>query len=348
MADDGAPAMMSMPAAPRSTAAMAGGSMETATGSDAGGQFEFTIKTPVSLDRRMSTMLPLVESPIEARGLLIYSGTGRHPRLGAEITNTSGMKLPAGPVTVFDGGIYAGDALLEFWNENEKRFISFGEDLSVTAVTGDTHTRNVSSVIVSGGVMTINRNMAFIKTYTFVNSGAVSRQLVVEHPKTALTDLVSPEAAEQTAAVYRFNLTLPANRETVLTVTEQRPISERIALLTLRPDAFLSYSTNQEIPQRVREALQRAVELRRTADAAELAVKDIEAQRNRLIADQDRIRRNLEAAGNQTPQGAEYLKRLVSLDSEIDAITPNLERAHSNARTTREAWENYLTTLNLN
>jgi outer membrane murein-binding lipoprotein Lpp len=96
----------------------------------------------------------------------------------------------------------------------------------------------------------------------------------------------------------------------------------------------------------VREALQRAVELRRAYDAADLSVKEIEAQRSRLIADQDRIRRNLEAAGNQTAQGQEYLNRLVSLDGEIDALTPSLERANNNAKAAREAWENYLNGLN--
>jgi len=331
--------------AERAPVNVAGGVIETAAANAAGGQFEFTIRTPVSLDRRMSAMLPLVESPIEARKLDIYSGSGRHPRLGAELTNTSGMRLPAGSVTVYDG-VYAGDALLEFWNENEKRLISFGDDLSVTAVTGDTNNRVVSSVNVSGGVMTINRSMIFTKTYTFVNSSAVSKSLVVEHQKTSQTDIVSPQANEQTATAYRFNVTLPANRETVLTVNEQRPISERIALLSIRQDTFLSYTTNQEIPPRVREALMRAVELRRAYDAADLSVKEIETQRSRLIADQDRIRRNLEAAGNQTAQGQEYLNRLVSLDGEIDALTPVLERANNNAKAAREAWENYLNGLN--
>jgi hypothetical protein len=332
---------------PAPPAVVAGGALQAAAGADAGGQFEFTIRNPVSLDRMMSAMLPLVESTIEARRYLIYGGSGRHPRLGAEITNTTGMKLPAGPITVFDGGVYAGDALIEFWNENEKRLISFGEDLSVTAVASGASTRNVSTVVVSGGVMTITRNMDFNRTYTFVNSAPDSKNLIIEHTRTANTELVSPAASEQSAQIYRFNLSLPANRETVLTVSERRPVSENISLLPMRLDALLSYTTNQEIPANVRTAVQRAADLRRAADTADAAVRDIEAHRNRVIADQDRIRRNLEAAGNQTQQGQEYLRRLVALDSEIDAVGTNLERAHAEARAARGAFENYLNNLNL-
>jgi hypothetical protein len=333
--------------APRAAASVAGGAMDTARGEAAGDQFEFTIKNPVTLERRMSAMLPMVESEIAGGKLIIFSGSGAHPRLGAEITNTSGMKLPAGPITVYDGGVYAGDALIEFWNENEKRLISFGEDLAVTASAAETNTRAVRSVTVSGGVMTINRNMTFTKTYTFKNTGSVSKRLILEHSKTPQTELISPTADEQTASSYRFSVTLPENRELTFTVNEQRPLSENITLLSMRSDAFLSYSTNQEIPANVRNALQRAVELRQAADAADLAVKDIETQKSRLAADQDRIRSNLEAIGSQTQQGQEYLQRLLTLDSEIDRLAPELQKALTNAKKTREAWENYLKSLNL-
>jgi len=323
-----------------------GGAVQTAAGNQAGGQFEFTIRNPVNLDRRMSAMFPLVESNIEAKKTLIYS-SGRFPRLGAEIINTSKMKLPAGPITVYDGGVYAGDALIEFWNEDEKRLISFGEDLSVTASTSDTNTRAVNTVTVTGGVMTINRYQTFSKTYTFINSSSTEKPIIVEHAKNSQSDLVSPQATEQTATHYRFNITLRANRETTLTVNEKRPVSERVTLVSLRPDALLSYSTNQEIPSNVRQALSRAVELKQAADAAAASVKDIETQRTRLIADQDRVRRNLEAAGSQTPQGQNYLERLVSLDKEIDDLTRTIERAENNAKAAQVSYENYLNTLRL-
>ena len=325
---------------------IAGGTVQTAAGNQAGGQFEFTIKNPVSLDRRMSAMFPLVESNIEARKTLIYL-SGRFPRLGAEITNTSRMKLPAGTITVYDGGVYAGDALIEFWNEDEKRLISFGEDLSVTASTSDSSTRAVNTVTISSGVITINRYQTYTKTYTFINSSSSEKPLIVHHSKTSQSELVTPQAQEQTETHYRFNVTLPANKETALTVSERRSVSERVTLATARPDTILSYSTNQELPSNVRQALSRAVELKQASDAAAAAVRDIETQRTRLIADQDRVRRNLEAAGSQTPQGQNYLERLVSLDREIDELTRTIERAENNAKASQQAYENYLNTIRL-
>ena len=77
-------------------------------------------------------MLPLVEGAVAAERLSVFSGADAlslgtvHPMLAARFKNTTGLKLPAGPVTVFDGGTYAGDALLEFLGENDARLIAYG------------------------------------------------------------------------------------------------------------------------------------------------------------------------------------------------------------------------------
>jgi hypothetical protein len=257
------------------------------------------------------------------------------------------MKLPAGPITVYDGGTYAGDALIEFWNQDEKRLISFGEDLSVSASVSETESRALSAVTLSGGLMTISRSLTRFKTYTFQNAGEQSKLLVVEHPKTPGTTLVSPEADEVTPGAYRFTMTLQGGRELLVMVSEERPLQERISLIGLRPEAFVSYASNQEIPANVRAALRRAAELLSGVSASEIELGEIEERRNYLIEEQDRIRKNLEASGNQTQQGQEYLRRLVSLDTAIDALGPELEKAGAKLKAARKAYEDYIAGLDI-
>jgi len=334
----------------------AAGVIETAisgaAASEAGEQFEFTMKNPVSIARQMSAMLPLADAFVEARKLLIFSGTGwtnrnQNPRLGAELTNTSGIKLPAGPITVYDGGTYAGDALIEFWNEGEKRLISYGEDLSVIGAVMNSSSNTFSSVTISGGIMTITRSQENLKTYTFKNNAAQNKRILIEHPKTQGTTLDSPAADEETPTLYRFTVTLPAGGELTTHVRESRPIMERVTLTQLRPDAFLSYTGSQELPANVREALQQAVNLRSSLNASQAAVTEAERQRTGFVSEQDRIRKNLEAAGSTTQQGQEYLKRLLSLDDSIDKLDTELQRLRENARNAQKAYEDYLGSLRL-
>ncbi|MDR2479845.1 MAG: DUF4139 domain-containing protein [Treponema sp.] len=332
---------------------VSGGTIEGTAASAVGDQFEFTVKRPVTLNRRMSTMLPLGEGRPSARKLLIFSGFNAadrnlHPRLGVEIVNTTGMSLPAGPITVYDDGTYAGDALIEFWNQNETRLISYGEDLSVTGTIMDTSTRSLIAVSISGGVLTVSRSQDFLKAYSLTSTSAHSKHVVIEHPKTQGAVLESPPADEQTSSAYRFTVTLAAGRELMLMVRESRPVSERISLLPLKPEAILSFISNSEIPPRIRTALQQAVDLRRAATAAETAVSDAETRRTNLVSEQDRIRKNLEAAGGgQTQQGQEYLKRLTALDNQIDALAVEQAKLQANVRAAQKAYEDYLNGLNL-
>jgi hypothetical protein len=329
-------------------------SMQTAAGSAAGDQFEFTFRNPVSLERRQSVMLPLVEGEIKAEKALVFSGAGMsagvsvNPAISAELTNNSGMKLPAGPITVYDGGTYAGDALIGFFPENEKRLISYGEDLSVSGSAASSGARLVTSVSVSQGVMTIHRRQSYEKTYTMRNASAEKKRIIIEHPVSQGTTLAEPaNYDERTPALYRFTRTLDALGEMSFTVREEMPLSERIVLTQIRNEAFLSYASSQEIPANVRSALGRAVELRRLADADVTARQELEDRRGRLVSDQDRIRRNLEAAGNESAQGQEYLKRLVTIDADIDALNIRIEEAvQKSAASVREV-ENYLASLTI-
>jgi len=333
---------------------VAGGAIETASGRAAGDQFEFTLKNPVTLDRRQSAMLPLVEGAIKAEKVLVFSGSRAsggatiNPAISAELVNTSGMKLPAGPITVYDGGTYAGDALIEFFPENEKRLISYGEDLSVSGNVASSGTRYITAVNISSGVMTITRRQSYEKVYTIKNASGQAKKIIIEHPITSGSELMEPASADdRTGSLYRFNRNLPPNETFTFKVREETPVLERITLAQLRADTFLSYASNQEIPADVRTALTRAIELKRTADNAAAAQSTLETQKSRLISDQDRVRRNLEAAGNQTPQGQEYLKRMAALDDEIDAINKQIETAVQEAQRAKAEYDSYLATIKI-
>jgi hypothetical protein len=342
----------------RSSAASVAAIEAAALGSAVGDQFAFTVKNPVTLNRRQSAMLPLVNGTMEAVKTLVLSGSrvlaagssgGIHPDLAAELTNTTGMKLPAGPITVFDGGTYAGDALIEFFGIQDKRLIKYGEDLSVTGMASfNAGTRLISSVTVAAGVMTVNRRQIYERTYTVKNAAPEAKRLIIEHPITGGATLTEPKSyLEKTNSLYRFALNLPANGELTFKAVEESPVAERVVLGQLRPENLVSYSTNQEIPANVRAALTRAVELRQKCDAARQAQTELEGRRTRLIADQDRVRQNLNAVGATSDLGKDYMKRMTSLDKDIDSLNSEIEKAAALVRSTQKDLDDYIAGLKL-
>ncbi|GMO55822.1 MAG: DUF4139 domain-containing protein [Termitinemataceae bacterium] len=333
---------------------VSGGVIESMAGANAGDQFEFTLKKPVTLARQQSAMLPLVEGSVNAEKTLVFSGQKAspgvtiHPAISALLTNNTGMKLPAGPITVFDGGTYAGDALIEFVPENEKRIISYGDDLSVSGTKSYNYKSEVTTVNVQKGVMTINRKDISEHTYTVRNVSGQSKKMIIEHPITAGMTLSEPKkAGEQTAKVYRFDQNLKANDLIKFSVKEERPSSQTVVLANIPLDSFVYYSTSTEIPANVRTALEKAVKLKRQAQAEQKTLQDIQTEYKRLTDEQDRIRKNIEAVGNTSAKGGEYMQRLAEQDAQIDTLSERIQTQRTIAGDAQKAYDDYVGTLRL-
>ncbi len=333
-------------------ASLARGAVETAAVRSAGDQFLFTVKKPVSLSRQNGAMIPLVESSVAADRVSVFSGQKAlsggvvHPMLCAVLENTTGMKLPAGPITVFEDESYAGDALIEFFPERDKRIIAYGEDLSVTGVVNSTSAQETAGVTVAKGVLTIRRTVTHRRDYTLKNASSRDRKVFVEHPITPGATLSAPAVFEEkTDAAYRFASKLPGAGEITLSVREQTPVSETIALTQQSVDALAYYSTSGEFPAKVRSAIEKAVGFRRAVDARQNELARLEERRKDRIAEQDRIRKNLEAAGNETQQGKEYLRKMGSLDADIESLVGQVDGARKALADARDEFSRYLSAL---
>jgi hypothetical protein len=326
----------------------------SARGAALADQFEFTLKQPVTVKRGQSAMVPLVSGSVGVKKLLVFSGTSAanagggqiNAALAAEITNTTGMKLPAGPITVYDGGAYAGDALIEFLGDGDRRLISYGDDLTVTGTLRASGSNRLSAVSIKAGVMTVTRSQIYEAVYTLRNAAAEAKQLIIEHPISTGTTLAEPARAdERSGSFYRFAQTLPAEGGLTFTVKEERPVLEQVMLARAQLDAWLNYTSSEAVPADVKAALEKAVELKRGLETGRASQAEIAARLERLNAEQGRVRSNLEAAGNQSPQGQEYLRRLASTDAEIDALYASLDEAAAAVRRAEQELDAYLASL---
>ena len=93
--------------------------------------FQYLIEKPVSLPRQKSAMLPIVNQDVEGTKVSIYN-QGVHakfPLLGLRFKNSTPLHLMQGPITVFEGQTYAGDARILDLQPKEERLLSYAIDL---------------------------------------------------------------------------------------------------------------------------------------------------------------------------------------------------------------------------
>ena len=138
-----------------------------AAGQEAGELFQYVIKDPVDLPRQRSAMLPILNESIKGDTLSVFNErvNSKFPLNGVEIENTSKLYLMRGPVTVFEGGVYAGDARLADTKPSEKKLLSYAVDLASEVVTRhDSAPEEIVSLKIVHGTLLIQRKYVDVTT----------------------------------------------------------------------------------------------------------------------------------------------------------------------------------------
>lgn len=318
----------------------------------AGELFAFTPAKSINLERQQSMMIPLALASVPAEKFSVFSsipyGTSVNPKFCIQIENTSGLKLPAGPVTVFDGGEYAGDALLEFLPENEKRLIAYGDDIEVSGTKSDYSIRDIETVTIADGILSILYKQVQTAVYGVKNTNAKERTVIIEHAKKAGFELAATDSlTETTADKYRFTLKVAGGGKAELKVEESRTYRNEKRLFEMDSAAFVSYAANTALPDTVKKAFESIIKEKDTVVAAQKIQKDVQDRRTEAEKEQRRTRENLEAVGAETQQGKAFLDKLLKLENELDTLKTEAAAAAERVKTAQEHFTVFIKALKI-
>ncbi len=305
------------------TGVPSGVSVATEAG-EAGELFEYRFSSPVNVKKSESTMLPFLQQKLGARKLLIYSESyGAHPMTAAELTNTTGKTLDGGPITVFDAGTYAGEALIETLKAGDKRLISYAQDQGVRITTKfDSENRGVREIRANRGLLTMRYASQETKTFTIRNVDQKPKTLLIEHPVRGGYKLLNQTATETTADAYRFEVKLTADSTQKFAIDEERLWEQSTSVSSLTPDMLFMYVQNKTISDAARRQLQQILDLKRQLAAMDGQISQTEAEVNELTRDQERVRQNLVSlnqVSGQQEQVQVYARQLADQEKQLAA-----------------------------
>ena len=329
--------MRAVPPAPMAMAPVAGRAMAeimqvapssivaSATAGELGELFEYRIAQPVTIPKDESAMLPFLQQPIEARKLLIYSDhSSQHPTNAAELTNSSGKTLDGGPITVYDGGAYGGEALMETLKTADKRLISYAVDIGtrITEAFGGKQAV-VREIHAARGVLTTKLAAEETRTYTVRNVDKKAKTLIIEHPLRQGYTLLNQKPAEKTASAYRFEMQLAPGASQDFPVSEERVYDQTYQVTSLTPDVIVGYVSNRTLSDAGRAQLQRIADQKRQVAANDRALEEAEGQTRDLTADEERIRQNIGSLNNvsgQQQQVQNYARQLDAHEQQLATL----------------------------
>ncbi|HUE72927.1 MAG TPA: hypothetical protein VMP01_18725 [Pirellulaceae bacterium] len=306
------------------------GVQSAAAGQDVGELFRYAIKTPVTLPRNESAMLPIVNEEVQGEKVAIYNPSvhAKHPLSGLKLTNSTDLHLLQGPITLFDGNEYAGDARIEDVPPGSTRLVSYALDLETEIVSEvKPEQQTIVALSVSKGGLHIKQKGMKSAHYTIKNSGSKTKTVLIERPVDPAWTIVSPEPAEKTRSLYRFAAKAEPGQPESLVIAQERDLAETLLLAnvgTADIEIYLRAAAASPALKKVFEELIR----RKSALAALAEQRDlIERHIATLASDQERVRQNLRALNGLVTQGSNkttsgeltqrYLKMLADTEDEL-------------------------------
>ncbi len=168
--------------------------------------------------------------------------------------------------------------------------------------------------------------------YTIKNSSKTAKKLLIEREPDPQWKAVSPEAAEKTRAINRFQLTAEPGKPPKLVIVEEREVTEEFALAKLEPGAIDQYIKLKAATPAFKKAFDSLFAARTKFADATAARSENEAQSANLVAEQARLRNNLQAipllqanelANEENKKAANellqrYLKKLGDIETELE------------------------------
>jgi hypothetical protein len=307
--------------------------------------FQYAIDKPVSLPRQKSALLPIVGKDVQASRVSIYNerAQAKFPLLGLRFKNTSGQHLMQGPITVFEGSTYAGDARVLDLQPNEERLISYAIDLGteVNAVPSSDSGKVLAIKAVKGIIHTTTKNRQ-IKTYQIKNRNEQERVVLIEHPVNNAFRLVGEKPKETASDVYRFELKVPAGGTKTQVVTQEQEVRNEYILTNSNDEQIRWFLSQAVISPKVKEGLKEAMALRWATEKTRREIAEMQRQLGTITEDQKRIRANLRETPSTSAAHKRYLEKLDQQETQIEKYQGDIKKLQAQEHTQQKAFDDFL------
>ncbi|MEX2112379.1 MAG: hypothetical protein WD845_04295 [Pirellulales bacterium] len=326
-------------------------SQPSAQAGEVGELFQYTIGTPVTLARQKSAMLPIVNETVKGEKVSIYNPAvqSEHPLNGLRLINSTDLHLMQGPITVFDGGSYAGDAIIEDLAPGAERLISYALDLKTeVAPESKGHPESLVSVKIVKGTMQITRKLTREQIYTVKNSDTKAKTVLIEQPFDANWKLIAPqEPAEKTRDRYRFAVQAEPGKPVKLNVEEEQIVSQQLALSNIDDGMILFYTNRKETSPQVKEALQEVVKRKQAVQQLVEQRSRLEQQVAAITQEQDRIRQNMGQLDRNTDLYKRYVEKFGTQEDQVEKSRKQIDELTLEENKLRKALDDYLLNLSV-
>ncbi len=298
-----------------------------AKGGEVGDLFEYRVAQPVTVERNQSALIPILQEQMDGERVSLFNAKmdGVRPMFGIRMLNTSTLTLENGPLTVLDGDAYVGESVLYRFKPQDRRFITFGLDLSTQVkVKSKDSMEPVFFVKCANGALYAQYSVAQKTTYTVTNQSDKTRTIYIEHPvrdNWKFSEDTEKPASEADGLV-RFRRDLKPNETVEIPVTERQIVTDTFQLARLTREDLEIFINKKYIDEASRPIFERILDLNARIQKIEEDKENGEKEIETIEEDQKRLRENINSLGGK-PEAKTLILRYVT---KVDAQETRIEQ----------------------
>ncbi len=305
---------------------------------DMGELFEYRISKPVTIKRKQSALVPIVSKDINGKRVLLYeqSQHEKNPMACLEITNTAGVTLEQGPITIFFQDNLAGEAMLPFLNQEETRLLSYALEQGVIVdKEKQSKSASVHRVSFGGGYSYEYYYTNMATTYKIQNKTDKTHALYIDHPKTAGYEIYDTKLVpKDTPNHNRFSTSLEAKQNIKLVVNERYESYSSYYIWDMNKKTLLEnvqrYLAKKWIKPAEQELLTQVGDVLEKLNDVKNVLSKRQNELNEIFQEQDRLRKNLSSM-SKSPSRSEvelrekYVSKLDAQESRLEQIQTEIK-----------------------
>lgn len=279
----------------------------------------FAVSDPVDLAAGDTLSVPILDRTVKAERVSLFQpgGNGAHPVAALILSNDTPTGLPPGILTVYDGKDgYLGDAQLLAMPAGETRMVGFALDRKVRIASEEEPERLMLKVKVVDGLLAADVRSRLRTVYRIKGAADGERTVVIEHPLRPGWSFSSTNEAALSDSAHRLRVSVAQGGEAVVEAVEERVEEETTATDGADPALLLSWASGIA-DAKAKAVLGELADARRRMSEAETGLADLDASRQRIVADQERIRANLTAVPAQSTLAAGYLAEMTRQEGDL-------------------------------
>ncbi len=299
-----------------------------ADGVEAGALFRYSLPSPVDLRAHGSALVPFLQQTVGARRIAFFVKPGAVARSAARIKNDTPQTLPAGTISFFADGGFAGESRLDRMKSGEARFVGFGTDLDVELTAGDDATRDEPQLAVFEKDTLVEHFVRHHRApYDLVNRSGAARTAVLalgfvrNATVKGADELDFDTASGKALAIFQID----AKKQATRTLDVDEGLSRKHAFASLTPEWLRTTATSPRLPQAQKAALLEAAAALLEARTRGAQIPKRQADATEVEGDLTRLRGHV-AALRSGGDVDDLVERLLQKEDQLKALRAQVKQ----------------------